>query len=234
MSSNRLIYDTCAYKHSLAESVGTLGWVLDPSRFENCNKCRIEFGVVGGTNVSHAKGNLVDLETELRGTTKLASKCPTLKYQNPCPTGDMTTCQPQQIVIKGNPSNQGPMDWQTRKSKTKETRARSAQVNPKRAAERNQMRAAAESAMFKLMDENADGLLDSDEYANADKPQLMQKARQMVAFAQFDANKDGFIAPDELPNPMAQLRQFDANNDGIVNKREMRRGLRARREANDS
>lgn len=107
MSFNRLTYDTCAYKHSLAESVGTLGWVLDPSRFENCNKCRIEFGVVGGTNVSHAKGNLVDLETELRGTTKLASKCPTLKYQNPCPTGDMTTCQPQQIVIKANPSNQG-------------------------------------------------------------------------------------------------------------------------------
>jgi hypothetical protein len=107
MSFNRLSYDTCAYKHSLAESVGTLGWVLDPSRFENCNKCRVEFGVVGGTNVSHAKGNLVDLETELRGTTKLASKCPTLKYQNPCPTGDMTTCQPQQIVIKSNPSNQG-------------------------------------------------------------------------------------------------------------------------------
>tara|TARA_B100000575_G_scaffold272996_1_gene255556 strand:- start:414 stop:842 length:429 start_codon:yes stop_codon:yes gene_type:complete len=107
MSFNRLTYDTCAYKHNLAESVGTLAWVLDPSRFENCNKCRIEFGTVGGTNVSHVKGNLVDLETELRGTTKLASKCPTLKYQNPCPTGDMTTCQPSEIVIRGNPSNQG-------------------------------------------------------------------------------------------------------------------------------
>tara|TARA_B100000902_G_C27089949_1_gene803313 strand:- start:549 stop:929 length:381 start_codon:yes stop_codon:yes gene_type:complete len=126
------------------------------------------------------------------------------------------------------------MDWQTRKSKNKEARARSAQVNPKRAGERTQMRAAAESAMFKLMDENADGLLDSDEYANADKPQLMQQARKMVAFAQFDANKDGFIAPDELPNPTAQLRQLDANNDGTVSKREMRRGLRARREADDS
>ena len=135
---------------------------------------------------------------------------------------------------KGNPSNQGPMDWQTRKSKTKETRARSAQINPKRAAERTQMRAAAESAMFKLMDENADGLLDSDEYANADKPQLMQQVRKMVTFAQFDADKDGFIAPVELPNPTAQLRQLDANNDGTVSKREMRRGLRARRAAEDS
>ena len=137
-------------------------------------------------------------------------------------------------IRKGNPRNPGLMDGQTRKSKNNKARARSAQVNPKRAAERNQMRAAAESAMFKLMDENADGLLDSDEYANADKPQLMQKARQMVAFAQFDANKDGFIAPDELPNPTAQLRQLDANNDGTVSKREMRRGLRARREADDS
>ena len=107
MSFNRLSYDTCAYKHSLAESVGTLGWVLDPARFENCNKCRIEFGVVGGTNVSHAKGNLVDLETELRGTTRLQSKCPTLKYQNPCPNGEMTTCQPQEVVIIANPSNSG-------------------------------------------------------------------------------------------------------------------------------
>lgn len=105
MSFNRLTYDTCAYKHSLAESVGTLSWVLDPSRFENCNKCRIEFGTVGGTNVSHIKGNLVDLETELRGTTRLQSKCPTLKYQNPCPSGDMTTCQPDEIVIRANPAN---------------------------------------------------------------------------------------------------------------------------------
>ena len=107
MSFNRLKYDTCSYEHSLAESVGTLGWILDPSRFENCNKCRIEFGVVGGTNVSHIKGNLVDLETDLRGTTRLASKCPTLKYQNPCPQGDMTTCAPKETVIKANPGNQG-------------------------------------------------------------------------------------------------------------------------------
>ncbi len=68
---------------------------------------RIEFGTVGGTNVSHIKGNLVDLETELRGTTRLQSKCPTLKYQNPCPSGEMTTCQPDEIVIKANPSNSG-------------------------------------------------------------------------------------------------------------------------------
>ena len=106
MSFNRLSYDTCAYKHSLAESVGTLGWVLDSSRFENCNKCRVEFGVVGGTNVSHVNGNLVDLETDLRGITRKASLCPSKKYQSPCPTGDLTNCQPQQIQIQGNGCSQ--------------------------------------------------------------------------------------------------------------------------------
>ena len=66
MSSNRLIYDTCAYKHELTQSVGPLEYVLNPMKYENCNKCRMELGLVGGTAVSHVKGNLVDLiEDEL-------------------------------------------------------------------------------------------------------------------------------------------------------------------------
>ena len=35
MSWNRLSSDTCSYRNELAQSVGSLGWVLDPSRFEN-------------------------------------------------------------------------------------------------------------------------------------------------------------------------------------------------------
>ena len=106
MSFNRLSYDNCAYEHQLSESVGTLAYVLDPMRYENCNKCRIEYGVVGGTNVSHVKGNLVDLESDLLGTTRLNSRCPTFKYQSPCPTGDMATCQPSSIYIRGSPTTQ--------------------------------------------------------------------------------------------------------------------------------
>ena len=34
MSFNRLRYDNCAYKQELNESVGTLAYVLDPSRFK--------------------------------------------------------------------------------------------------------------------------------------------------------------------------------------------------------
>ena len=80
MSSNRLIYDTCAYKKNLDQSVGPLSYVLNPIKYENCNKCRMELGVVGGTAVSHIKGNLVDLENDLRGQTRSASLCPERLY----------------------------------------------------------------------------------------------------------------------------------------------------------
>ena len=107
MSSNRLIYDTCAYKHELSQSVGPLQYVLNPMKYENANKCRMDLGVVGGTAVSHIKGNLVDLETDLRGQTRRTTKCPTKLYQSPCPKGDMNNCQPSQIVIQPNPGNSG-------------------------------------------------------------------------------------------------------------------------------
>ena len=41
------------------------------------------FGLVGGTNVSHIKGNLVDLENDLRGQTRSNTKCPARKYAPP-------------------------------------------------------------------------------------------------------------------------------------------------------
>ena len=102
MSSNRLIYDTCAYKATLEQSVSPLAYQLYPGRFENCNKCRIELGVVGGTAVSNIRGNLVDLESDLKGTTRKASLCPENKYLNPCPSGDINNCQPQNIHISGS------------------------------------------------------------------------------------------------------------------------------------
>jgi len=105
MSSNRLIYDTCAYKTTLEQSVGPLAYQLNPIRYENCNKCRIELGTVGGTAVSHIKGNLVDLETDLKGITRKSSLCPSKKYQNPCPNGDINNCQPNKIHIPSSACN---------------------------------------------------------------------------------------------------------------------------------
>jgi len=80
MSSNRLMYDTCAYVKRMDESVEPLAYVLNPMKYENCQKCRHELGLVGGTAVSHIKGNLIDLENDLRGATRKLSLCPKMKY----------------------------------------------------------------------------------------------------------------------------------------------------------
>ena len=80
MSSNRLMYDTCAYKQKLDDSTSPLAYHLNPMKYENCNKCRIELGILGGPAVSQIKGNLVDLENELRGQTRPLSQCQTKKY----------------------------------------------------------------------------------------------------------------------------------------------------------
>jgi len=84
MSSNRLIYDSCAYKKSLDQSIGPLNYSMYTGKYENCSKCRIELGSVGGNGVSLFSGNLVDLESDLRGQTRNASNCPSKHYQPPC------------------------------------------------------------------------------------------------------------------------------------------------------
>lgn len=80
MSFNRTKYDNCSYKVDLKSSVDTLGYILSPDRYENGNKCMHQLGLVGGTSVSHIKGNMVDLESELRGQTRIISKCPDNLY----------------------------------------------------------------------------------------------------------------------------------------------------------
>ena len=84
MSSNRLLYDGCEYKHRLEASVGPLAYQLDIQKYENTNKCRMELGVTGGNNVSHIKGNLVDLENDLMGLTRPLTQpgqCPSTLYK---------------------------------------------------------------------------------------------------------------------------------------------------------
>lgn len=103
MSSNRLTYDQCAYKKTLQQSTNPLSYVLNPMKYENCNKCRMELGVVGGTAVSHIKGNLVDLENDLRGQTRAQSLCPDKLYQKPCGAGaDINKCSPTSITTHRN------------------------------------------------------------------------------------------------------------------------------------
>ena len=90
MSFNHLTYDHCTYSKDLKENVSILSYVLSPLRYEHANKCRHELGIVGATDVSHVKGNLVDLESDLRGQTRFATKCADKAY-HPVPPGGKIT-----------------------------------------------------------------------------------------------------------------------------------------------
>jgi hypothetical protein len=79
-SQTRFIYDNCEFVKRLEESTNPLDWILDDSRYYNRGKCRPVFGIVGGTAVSHVKGNLVDMESDLTNRTRAASLCPSEKW----------------------------------------------------------------------------------------------------------------------------------------------------------
>lgn len=111
MSSNRLIYDKCAYQKELNQSVGPFAYSMYPGKYENCAKCRIELGQVGGNGVSLFSGNLVDLESDLRGQTRPASLCPSNQYQPKCNSRNPSTnglpCNPANMYpLKNQPSCQ--------------------------------------------------------------------------------------------------------------------------------
>ena len=56
MSSNRLMYDSCAYQKAINESTGPFSYAMYTGKYENCAKCRIELGQFGGNGVSLFSG----------------------------------------------------------------------------------------------------------------------------------------------------------------------------------
>jgi hypothetical protein len=82
MSFNRLNYDTCSYKHVLAESVGTLEYQLSTPKV-SCDPCyprdpkyRLQNS---GVSVSK-KSDLIDIDSELMNINRGASNCPSKKF----------------------------------------------------------------------------------------------------------------------------------------------------------
>jgi hypothetical protein len=77
MSFNRLTYDSCAYAKSLQESTDPLEYNLYKGKFEMCssNKCSLS-----DYNDNLNIGVRVDLESDLKGQTRIGSKCPSKKY----------------------------------------------------------------------------------------------------------------------------------------------------------
>ena len=84
MAFSRLCYDTNAYSSEVAQSTGTLGYLLNPVKYENCHKCRANFGIVGGPEVSLNDENMVDVESELSGRTRPLTKGNCGKYTPTC------------------------------------------------------------------------------------------------------------------------------------------------------
>jgi hypothetical protein len=91
MSSNRLMYDKCAYKKNLSESIFPGDYALYSGKFQHTAKCRIELGQnsgresnFSGLGVSIPNGNLVDLESDLRGQTRKNTHCQSEKFQPNC------------------------------------------------------------------------------------------------------------------------------------------------------
>ncbi len=83
--SSRLGYDSCAYSDRLNESVGPLGYRLDPNWQENCNQCLSTLGPRSsymGQGVSTSVGHpiatsqkLVDVESVLSNRNLKTTKC---------------------------------------------------------------------------------------------------------------------------------------------------------------
>ncbi len=85
MSSNRLPYDTCAYKQQLAESIGVGVYQLGKPN-NSCEPCYADDPriMLQSQGVSISKHNLVDVDSELMGITRNASRCPERQYMPAC------------------------------------------------------------------------------------------------------------------------------------------------------
>lgn len=66
------------------------GYTQIPQKYYHPNGGRNALGLVGGNEVSQASGNLVDIESDLRGSTRDLSNYPARKYQPSCPLGSLS------------------------------------------------------------------------------------------------------------------------------------------------
>lgn len=75
MSSNRLIYDKCAYATTIKESTSPLEYNLYRGKYENCKQCSV------GDHTNNLEfGSRASAESELHGLTRPGTLCPSLKY----------------------------------------------------------------------------------------------------------------------------------------------------------
>jgi hypothetical protein len=84
-SSNRLIYDSCAYKKELYESTSPLQYRLYEGKYENCERCKFD------KSWRPFDTEIVDVESELRNINKPISNCDEFMYNPNCKKSGMCT-----------------------------------------------------------------------------------------------------------------------------------------------
>jgi hypothetical protein len=87
MSSNKLIYDSCAYSLRVNDNKDIFKYQVYVPKFENCTKCK-----TSAEEDRQRMSNRVDLESELRDQTRLSTLCPSKKYL-PCGFGNSDACK---------------------------------------------------------------------------------------------------------------------------------------------
>ena len=75
MSFNHLGYDACAYAKTLQESTDPLEYNLFLAKYESCYNCSI-----GSFTNNLEFGIKTDVDSDLKGVTRIGSKCPSYKY----------------------------------------------------------------------------------------------------------------------------------------------------------
>lgn len=85
-----------------------VGYTLISDKFNHQKPCRNALGLVGGNEVSATSGNLVDLESDLRGITRALTSCPAKQFIPECAPGSATACPdwPSRIQYKTKDTNE--------------------------------------------------------------------------------------------------------------------------------
>jgi len=83
------------------------------------------------------------------------------------------------------------------------------------------LREAVDAEMFDLLDSNGDGALSKQEHAGATR-EIRHLVRKRAMFKHLDADQDGMLSAQELPDMAARLAAADSDGDGKITKAEMR------------
>ena len=115
MSFSRLSYDSCAYSKNLQQSTDPLEYSLFKGKFESCTTCPI-----GDFTNNLDFGIRSDIESDLKGQSRIGSKCPSEKFPlnvaNPTGFTPQITCQNIYNITPNNlvkPTTNGLKDLNT-------------------------------------------------------------------------------------------------------------------------